>query len=390
MTRPPVKVLLFQPSSVFGGAERSALNVVHHLDPARVHITLLGSEQVFGDVSGCAFVSTRSLGVAEGFAGLRRALGDARAIARLARACGCEVVIGFLHYGAIIAALVRVVSFGRVKGIASPRTPSRKAVRQLVGERGARVRLWHAMIHFFCRAANRLIVASEGLKRECVESYGARARHVAVVPNGVDGDLVARATATAPVRAQDPAAPFRVVSFGRLVPEKDLGTLVRGFAAFAQGHPHSELWFVGDGREREALAALAATLGVADKVCFHGFQPLPFAWVKSCDVFVHTALYEGFGNVILEAMACGVAVIATDCDFGPREIVQDGVNGLLAPPSDAGALAACLERLAGDEALRLRLAAAARDRVAAFSARNMAKGYQAVFLELVRGESVER
>lgn len=375
-----VNVLFFQPSSVFGGAERSALNVINYMDPQRVRIHLLASDRVFAQVGNCDFISTTETEISEGFTGLRKALRDAWMIVRLARRHRCKVMIGFLHYGAILAGLVRVLSVGRVRTIASPRTPSQLAIRHLLGADSQQVRLWQAMIHFFCRFSTRVLVASHGLKDEAVEVYGAHPDAVDVVPNGVDEALVERAQCVNPVGVDQ--REFRLVSFGRLVEEKDLGTLVRAFALVATHLPHARLWLVGDGPERGALEALAAELGVLERIQFVGFQPEPYAWVKSCDVFVHTALYEGFGNVLLEAMACGVTVIATDCDYGPREIIEDGVSGRLVQPGDVEGLAACILQLAADEALRRRLVMVANERVKAFSAKAMSAGYERVFLEV--------
>ena len=92
------------------------------------------------------------------------------------------------------------------------------------------------------------------------------------------------------------------------------------------------------GPEREALRKLVSDLGIEDKVSLAGFQGNPYQFLSRADVFVLSSGYEGLPMVILEAMACGVPVISTDCRSGPREILQNGRCGLLVPVGDEGAL----------------------------------------------------
>jgi glycosyltransferase involved in cell wall biosynthesis len=126
----------------------------------------------------------------------------------------------------------------------------------------------------------------------------------------------------------------------------------------------------------------AAGLGLADAVRFLGFQRNPFAFMAAADLFVLSSRWEGFANVVAEAMACGAPVVAADCPHGPGEIIQDGVNGLLARPGDPESLAAAMLRALEDPGLRGRLAAAGRVRSARFHAERVAAEYGALFAEL--------
>lgn len=375
-----VRVLLFEPSDKFGGAERSVLNVLKYLDNEAVQVVLVGNEQVFGKIQRCEFVSSRSLGISNGFVSITTALRDARRLSRCAQERDCTVMLGFLHYGAILAALCRFTSFFKLKTIASPRTPSRQAIKLLFGERGFQACFWHFMVHFFARFSTKLIVASSGLKNECVKCYGASPGSIVVVPNGVDLELVKHAEKALPVAVS--GIGLRVIAVGRLVPEKDMTTLIRAFGMAAQQFQDVELWIVGEGSELPRLERLSSELKLSKQIRFFGFQTNPFEWIKSADIFVHTALYEGFGHVILEAMACGVPVVATDCDFGPREIIKDGENGCLVRPSDPEHLAQVLTTLMADPVLRVRLATAGLASLEHYSAESMAKGYERVLVEL--------
>jgi glycosyltransferase involved in cell wall biosynthesis len=114
-------------------------------------------------------------------------------------------------------------------------------------------------------------------------------------------------------------------------------------------------------------------------VSFEGFQANPFAFMRAADVFVLSSEFEGFGNVIVEAMAVGTPVVATDCPYGPEEILDGGRYGCLVPPGDPQALADALARVLADPALRARMSAAGRERARAFSSQAIADEYAALF-----------
>ncbi|MFN3985307.1 MAG: glycosyltransferase [Rhodocyclaceae bacterium] len=383
MAQSRVGVLIFHPANVFGGAERTVMNLLSHVARDRVRVVLVGRPEVFRDPPADAFHSLAELGLDDGFAGLPRAVRDARILTALARREDCRVMLGMLHYGAIVAPLCRLFSGGRLRTIASPRTPSSEGIRFHVGEGGRQAWLWRTMVSGFCRFSDRVLVASDGLRRECVERFGARPERVRVVPNSVDDALIAFAAGITPrVREHaESGRPWHIVTAGRLAPEKDLGTLIRAFALL-RASLDARLEIIGSGPELPALQALAAELGVGDRIDFAGFTPRPLERIREADVFVHTALFEGFGNVLLEAMACGVPLIATDCDFGPREIVRDGVNGRLVRMSDPAHLAAVLAEVLDDAPQRARLADTALQAIRDYSAERMAEGYERLFAEL--------
>jgi len=129
----------------------------------------------------------------------------------------------------------------------------------------------------------------------------------------------------------------RILTVGTMKAVKNHQLLLRAFARLDQ--PDTRLMFVGDGAGREALLSLARDLSVTDQVIFAGFHPDPTPFYKTADLFVLSSDYEGFGNVILEAMACGTPVVSTDCPSGPAEILMNGKYGRLVPVGDAEKLA---------------------------------------------------
>jgi glycosyltransferase involved in cell wall biosynthesis len=133
----------------------------------------------------------------------------------------------------------------------------------------------------------------------------------------------------------------RIVTVGSMKAQKNNVLLMRAFAQLDR--PDVRLMFVGDGPGRNGLMALAQDLGVANQVIFAGFRPDPTPFYKTADLFVLSSDYEGFGNVIVEALACGTPVVSTDCPSGPAEILVNGKYGRLVPVGDAEKLAKGIE-----------------------------------------------
>ncbi len=132
-----------------------------------------------------------------------------------------------------------------------------------------------------------------------------------------------------------------VLGGGRFVKQKDLPTLVRAFAHVVAQRP-ARLVLMGDGRERPHLEALVAKLGLEEWVWFSGFQTNPYPLLKRASVFALSSAWEGLPTILIEALALGTAVVATDCPSGPREILQGGQYGRLVPVGDAAALGAAI------------------------------------------------
>jgi glycosyltransferase involved in cell wall biosynthesis len=124
--------------------------------------------------------------------------------------------------------------------------------------------------------------------------------------------------------------------------QKDFNTLITAFAVLRRSR-HAKLVILGEGSLRDKLEAQAFRLGVADDILMPGFQSNPYAWYATADVFVLSSVHEGFGNVLVEAMACGTPVVSTDCPSGPAEILENGRYGRLVPVSDPISLAKAIK-----------------------------------------------
>lgn len=159
----------------------------------------------------------------------------------------------------------------------------------------------------------------------------------------------------------------RVVSLGRLHPVKGFDRLIDAFAKIAPEAPDWDLVIHGEGEERAALEQQIARLGLQDRIFLPGATRTPMTALRTSHLYVHSALYEGFPNAVLEALAAGLCVVATECPGGTGEILQGGNHGILVPVGDTEALAAAMLRTMRDDALRASFAARAYDAARVFA-----------------------
>ena len=131
---------------------------------------------------------------------------------------------------------------------------------------------------------------------------------------------------------------------GRLEPQKDFGLLIRAFARVHAEMP-CRLLILGDGSERDMLTALVAELGLGDSVQMPGFAPNPHAYVSRAALLVLSSRFESLANVVIEAMALGTPVVATDCPSGPAEALDRGRYGTLVPVGDVDRLAEAMRAI---------------------------------------------
>lgn len=143
-----------------------------------------------------------------------------------------------------------------------------------------------------------------------------------------------------------------ICAVGRLVKAKDFAMLLCAMQQVREANPQATLTIFGDGEQREALSVLAERLGIADAVFFEGFVKNVTERIQEYAVFAFSEREAGMPNVLLEAMAAGLPCVATDCDFGPRDLIQDGRNGFLVPVGDSERMAQRILELLADEALR--------------------------------------
>lgn len=189
------------------------------------------------------------------------------------------------------------------------------------------------------RDADARIAVSSGVAKDLAAEVGVPLDRIRVIHNSVDVDAVAALSQeekclSAATRLNGPY----IIAIGRLASQKDYATLLRAFALIRRFRV-CQLVILGTGPLREELGQLGLELGIGNDVVFPGFVANPFPVLCRAEVFVSSSMWEGFSNSLLQAMACGTPVVATDCPHGARELLEDGKYGRLTPVGDAAALA---------------------------------------------------
>jgi glycosyltransferase involved in cell wall biosynthesis len=181
-----------------------------------------------------------------------------------------------------------------------------------------------------------------------------------------------------------------VVGMGRLVEQKGFDLLLEAFSRVAPRHPDWSLKILGEGPLKSQLKAQTQKLNLAARVEFTGALADPFAVLHTADLFVFSSRFEGFGNALCEAMACGLPAISFDCPSGPSEIIRNGIDGVLVPVEDVSALAATMDQLISDDQERLKLAARAPEVVLRFGIEGILDLWKQTFNDLLtkRGTSI--
>jgi glycosyltransferase involved in cell wall biosynthesis len=345
---PPKRIVLFGPTLGEGGADRVMLTLLEKLDRARYAPTLVlvrreGAwiDRVPPDV--------RVIGLAR-----RRLLYAVPALARVLRAEDPDVVMCLYGGTNVIVVAAHRLARSRARLVLSERSAVHRPGREW------RERFEVPLKRALYPLADLVTAVSDGVAADLRNVLRLRPDRVRTVYNpAIPPELPALAQAPLDHPWFDDAAVPAIVAVGRLVAVKDYPTMLRAFA-LVHARVASRLVILGTGPERPALEALAAELGIADDVAFIGFDHNPFRWMARARVLMQSSLTEGLPGTLIQSLACGTPVVATDCNHGPREVVADGINGFLVAVGDSRALADRAARLLADGALRDRMSAAAR------------------------------
>ncbi|WP_109700558.1 glycosyltransferase family 4 protein [Chitinophaga deserti] len=211
---------------------------------------------------------------------------------------------------------------------------------------------------FITRRAQANICVSESNRQTGLKTFGKF--NAEVIRNGINPEKFNPAAQFPDIKAAYgiPEGTLVVGYIARMTLQKDPEGMIRGFHEALKTFPQMKLLMVGEGELKQAAIDTAAALNISDKVIFENFRQDVPAVLQGIDIYCLPSLWEGFPIGVLEAMAMGKTVVATDVD-GTREAVSHGENGWLIPPKDTGALAAAIVKMAEDKILREQLSQAA-------------------------------
>lgn len=323
------RVFVYVPHLRMGGGETSMLRLAHGLAE-----TGLGVDLVVHTLATCELALPAGVNVLSLDCG-----GSAAAVWKLAAALRAHrprwLLSAFPHTN-IAAVTARVLARTDTCCIVTEHAP---ISHQIAQQGGWRYRLLPPLLRWSYRRADAVVAVSHGVRDDLQAMLGLASPPTVIRNPVLPPDFASEL-------ARPPDHPWLldrsievVLSVCRLGVEKDLPTLLRAFAEVHRTRPAARLLMAGDGAERAALAALIESLGLAGVAQLPGRTDQPLRWMRHAAVFVLPSRFEGFGNVLVEALACGTPVVSTDCPVGPREVLEGGRWGALVPVGDVRAMA---------------------------------------------------
>jgi glycosyltransferase involved in cell wall biosynthesis len=238
--------------------------------------------------------------------------------------------------------------------------------------------LFKIVMRFTYPFASGIIAVSQGVKDDLRYLGGFSDKQVRVIYNpAATGVQVYQESLDVRVRLWGVGYKYCILSVGSLIKQKDHAALIRSFALLPQ-ELNAKLIILGEGPLRQKLEELISWLGLHERVSMPGFVTDPYPWFRSADLFVLSSQWEGFGNVIVEALECGVPVVSTDCPSGPSEILDNGIYGRLVPVGNDIELAAAMTQSLSEKHDRELLITRAKD----YSVSNISDQYLAYFFPL--------
>ncbi|MGA2192992.1 MAG: glycosyltransferase [Nitrospirota bacterium] len=363
------KILFVIPSFVGGGAEQVLLGILKCLDRGRYEpvVAVFSRENNFG-----AFPEDIRTVLIE-----KRSRWDfLRIIKGLANIIYEEMpslVYSDMTYTNIVSVLAVMLSHGKARLCISEHNNFSLDVKG----QGFRA-LKKFLVRRLYPRADVIHFISKGVKQDFTENYGVPAGKSVIINNPVD---IARINRFVSEETEEPW--FRedtpvIAACGRLTEQKNYPLLLRAFKMVLK-KTEARLIILGQGELENTLRAYVSELGISAGVKFLGFKTNPYKYMGRARALALSSSWEGFGNVLLEAMACGTPVISTRCPYGPEEIITDNINGLLVPVGDEEAMADAILRLLTDEALRSKLAEAGKNRAGEFKTEHILEEYYKIF-----------
>jgi len=370
------RVMLLLGSLEGGGAERVAVNLFNRCEPRAVDVRLGLLQRKGPYLNEVDAARVTALPVHRG-----QLLDWARTPARLAGMIGQVRPDVLMTFGMGVDALtwpaLKMMGSTRPRWICRQDSNPDAEIANLTSSRWARsiVAASTGRIH---GAADGLVAVARDLATRVDRQTETASPRVQAIYNPIDiATIQSQAAEPLPAPMERPF----IVSAGRLVRQKGYDVLIEAFANSAAA-TDMDLVILGQGPLEGALRAQAAALGVADRVWFPGFQINPWAWFARAHLFVLSSRWEGFGNVVAEALACGAPTLVTDCDYGPREQVDHAVSGWITRSEDPAAMTEALNALLSNDNLRIAMGVRGRGRAEAFDIEVIARAYTRLFLQV--------
>ena len=325
-----MKVALFLPSLNGGGAERVMLNLAQGFIERGLQVDL-----VLANAEG-PLLTDVPIGVNVVDLSAKRVLYCLPGLIGYLRRERPDALLAAMEHTNLVALWAKKLSGVTTRVVVSVHNI---VSQDIANAQNMRAKVIPLLVRIIYPWAYAVVAVSEGVADDLAQLTGLPRNKLQVIYNpAVTPELLVRAEEPLDHPWFQPGEPPVILGAGRLTAQKDFPTLIRAFALVRRKLP-ARLMILSEGEERPGLEALVQELGLLQDVSLPGFVDNPYKYMKRAGVFVLSSKYEGFGLVLVEAMACGTPVVSTDCPSGPSEILQGGKFGRLVPIQDEDSLA---------------------------------------------------
>jgi glycosyltransferase involved in cell wall biosynthesis len=373
------KVLFFIHDLQGGGGERTLLNLIQHLDQSqfRPQLVIATGEGPFLELipKDLPFFN---LQIGKG----RTSLAIPK-LAALLKKEKPDIAVGYADGAARALFWARLLAGVHTRVVASMHNTYSK--RQELADYKNLRRFFVAQIfpRLHC-----ILAVSEGVKDDLITLFPSLAEKIVVIHNPVVTQTLYNEASEDVKHPSFSSGNPVILNVAKLIPLKDQSTLIHAFSIIRRRWP-ARLVILGVGTAEPELMKLTHELGISESVDFLGFQSNPYKFMKRSSIFVLSSLQEGLPTVLIEAMACGIPVISTDCPSGPNEIISHRKNGILVPMQEPIQLAKAIEELLERPDFARELACAGQLRAESFRADKITREYERFFLSVLNGEAYE-
>lgn len=329
--KPPFRVVCYLPDMSGGGAERMQVELARYMRARGIDYSFLL------DRAGGPLLDEATTVAPVQVLAANRQLAALPRLVRYLRQSPPDVLIVNMEHQAVTATIAKYLAGARTKIVVIQHIP----LSYQVSRHSWKWRYLPLPYRAALIAASRVVAVSSGVAMDLTQITGFSRDRISVIHNGVIPTQPFGQHGDAPPHPWFQGGNSIIVGMGRLTALKGFDTLIRAFSLMP-GTRERKLLILGEGEERERLIQLIQDLQLGDRVELPGFVDHPTGWLEKASLFVSASRFEGFGNVIVEALACGVPVVSTDCPHGPREILEDGRYGTLVPVGDPEAMAAAI------------------------------------------------
>lgn len=251
-----------------------------------------------------------------------------------------DVVLSAMDHANMMAIWAKYLSGAKTRIVVSIHNNMSRVVENT---RNRRDKLRPFLSRYFYPKVDAVIAVSNGVANDIVKLTGLSWDSINVIYNPVvTPELFEMAREPVNYPWFKSGKPPVILGVGRLTMQKDFSILIRAFALVRKKMP-ARLMILGEGEERPKLEAVVRELNLGNDVALPGFVENPYKYIKRAAVFVLSSRWEGFGNVLVEALALGTPVVSTDCPSGPREILEGGKWGCLVPVGNVEAMAQSIQ-----------------------------------------------